>query len=145
MLINISAKLFINGDKFKDLSLTILRKILYNYQKKFFFFPDECDINFQGNSDITNEKSNHTIQMFLKYNLRNYTKVAKLLWMKKLSLMKINIKEKNMFKLIFSKNHKDIGENVDNKNILVIDYFLNVVYSQKNTHEVKKIYGENTL
>ena len=41
-----------------------------------------------------------------------------LLWMKKLSLMKINIKMKNMYELIFNKNHSDTEENIDNKYII---------------------------
>src|ERR1700755_1521794 len=66
----ISVKLFINGDEFKDLDIDKYKDDYYRINRIRNIHPNEGDIrNFQAASDTTNEKSMHTIQVFLKYNL----------------------------------------------------------------------------
>src|SRR6201990_1141792 len=66
----ISVKLFINGDEFKDLDIDKYKDDYYTINRIRNIHLNEGDIiNFQAASDITNEKSMHTIQAFLKYNL----------------------------------------------------------------------------
>lgn len=68
----ISVKLIINGDEFKDLDINKSADTYSTFNRIKNIHLNEGDIiNFQAASDTTNEKSMHTIQLFLKYNLGN--------------------------------------------------------------------------
>src|ERR1700755_2720347 len=162
----ISVKLFINGDEFKDLDIDKYKDDYYTINRIRNIYLNEDDIiNFQAASDTTNEKSTHTIQAFLKYNLGNkmlgdepimdeeiefneneykdqkniYTvtdgfgmeeeekddkKINDNIMDEEIEFNENEYKdEKNMYELIFSNNHSDTEENIDNKNIIIDDDF----------------------
>ncbi|KAL7641206.1 UNVERIFIED_CONTAM: hypothetical protein RMT77_008344 [Armadillidium vulgare] len=155
----ILVKLFINGDEFKDLDIDKYKDDYYRINRIRNIHLNEGDIiNFQAASDTTNEKSMHTIQVFLKYNLgknseENMLRDEAIKFDEKnkyeiYSPPKINDgdmgKEKNEYELVLKENHSNIEENIDIKNIIINDDFGNIVYSSDNTDaEIKRSYGDN--
>src|SRR6201990_616216 len=141
----ISVKLFINGDEFKDLDIDKYKDDYYTINRIRNIHLNEGDIiNFQAASDTTNEKSMHTIQAFLKYNLGNKMLGDEPIMDEEIEFNENEYKdEKNMYELIFSKNHSDTEENIDNKNIIIDDDLENVVYSSNNIMDEEIEFNEN--
>ena len=68
----ISVKLLINGDEYETLDLNKYKDVYFTTNRIRNIHLNEGDIiNFKALSDTINEKSMHTIQVFLKYNLKN--------------------------------------------------------------------------
>src|SRR6201990_3605391 len=141
----ISVKLFFNGDEFKDLDIDKYKDDYYTINRIRNIHLNEGDIiNFQAASDTTNEKSMHTIQVFLKYNLGNKMLGDEPIMDEEIEFNENEYKdEKNMYELIFSKNHSDTEENIDNKNIIIDDDLENVVYSSNNIMDEEIEFNEN--